>query len=64
MFGVGLFLCVLALLVIGLLFLIAWDACEYDKRITRLETTVKEQAAEIRGLNKWLDEFTHIKENP
>jgi cell division protein FtsL len=56
MLGVGLFLCVLALLVIGLLFFIAWDACEYDQRIADLETTVKEQAGEIRTLQDKRDE--------
>jgi Tfp pilus assembly protein PilN len=56
MLGVGLFLCVLALLVIGLLFSIAWDACGYDERIIALETAVKEQAAEIRTLQDKRDE--------
>jgi cell division protein FtsL len=59
MLGVGLFLCVLALLVIGLLAMVAWDACEYDRRIIALEATVREQAAKIRGLNAALDEIDH-----
>jgi Tfp pilus assembly protein PilX len=47
MIGVGLFLCVLALLVIGLLAMVAWDACEYDKRIVDLETMAKKVALKL-----------------
>lgn len=64
MLGIYLLLCVLALIIIGLLFLVAWDACEYDRRIIALETTVKDQATEIHGLNVWLNELETIKELP
>jgi hypothetical protein len=57
MIGVGLFLCVLTLLVIGLLFCVAFDACEYDRRIIRLEIALREQAGEIRDLQDNLDEL-------
>jgi cell division protein FtsL len=56
MIGIYLLLCVLALLVIGLLFCVAFDACEYDRRIIRLEIALKEQAGEIRDLHDRLDE--------
>jgi hypothetical protein len=56
MLGVYLLLCVLALLVIGLLFCVAFDACEYDRRIIRLEVVLREQAEEIRDLHDRLDE--------
>jgi hypothetical protein len=55
MIGVGLFLCVLALLVIGLLACVAWDACEYDRRIITLEAKAKGQAEEIAGLKRELE---------
>jgi hypothetical protein len=69
MLGVYLLLCVLALLVLGLLACIAWDACGYDARIIALEARVKELADEIRDLQDRQDERfaeTHliIKESP
>jgi hypothetical protein len=56
MLGIYILLCVLALLVIGLLACIAWDACEYDRRIIRLEVALREQAGEIRDLHDRRDE--------
>jgi cell division protein FtsL len=56
MLGIYLLLCVLAILVIGLLFCVAFDACEYDRRIIRLEIALREQAEEIRDLHDRLDE--------
>jgi cell division protein FtsL len=56
MLGIYILVCVLALLVIGLLFCVAFDACEYDRRIIRLEVALREQAGEIRDLHDRLDE--------
>jgi cell division protein FtsL len=56
MLGVYILLCVLALLVIGLLACVAWDACGYDERIIALEVKVRQQADEIRDLQDRQDE--------
>jgi cell division protein FtsL len=56
MLGIYILVCVLAILVIGLLFCVAFDACEYDRRIIRLEIALREQAGEIQDLHDRLDE--------